>query len=37
MNKLVTMNEMVQLHADSRIEKILGDRRAALASKNDKK
>lgn len=33
MNKLVTINEQVELQATSRLEKILGERRDTLAQK----
>ncbi|AGB29435.1 hypothetical protein Prede_2162 [Prevotella dentalis DSM 3688] len=37
MDKLVTMNAQVELQTNSRLEKILADRRAALADKESKK
>ncbi|MBP7856871.1 MAG: hypothetical protein KAZ98_03240 [Prevotella sp.] len=33
MDKLVTINEQVELQTNSRLEKILGERRATLAKK----
>lgn len=37
MDKLVTMNAQSELQTSSRLEKILGDRRAILARKGDQK
>lgn len=37
MDKLVTMNARTQLETNSRLEKILADRRACLARKDSKK
>lgn len=37
MDKLVAMNALAELQTSSRLEKILGDRRAILAQKENKK